>query len=106
MYYIGLDVYKKTISYCVKGRKWQDSRRRCDWRMLRAIAAAKKKNDRIGASKVCDCLRCDFLRECYTAPTALRERRSRNLLVRQLVRRRTMEQTPEKSCWLTEQKST
>jgi hypothetical protein len=26
---------------------------------LRAIAAAKKKNDRIGASKICDCLRCD-----------------------------------------------
>jgi len=29
--------------------------------MLRAIAAAKKKNDRIDASKICDCLRCDFL---------------------------------------------
>src|SRR5215472_1675428 len=28
--------------------------------MLRAIAAAKKKNDRIDASKICDCLRCDF----------------------------------------------
>src|SRR4029077_16924245 len=33
--------------------------------MLRAIAAAKKKNDRIDASKICDCLRCDFLPECY-----------------------------------------
>src|SRR5207245_4583836 len=43
--------------------------------MLRAIAAAKKKNDRIDASKICDCLRCDFLPECYMAPTALRERR-------------------------------
>src|SRR6201999_2564758 len=31
--------------------------------MLRAIAAAKKKNDRIDASKICDCLRCDFLPE-------------------------------------------
>src|SRR5882724_11782638 len=33
--------------------------------MLRAIAAAKKKNDRIDAKKICDCLRCDFLPECY-----------------------------------------
>jgi transposase len=57
--------------------------------MLRAIAAAKKKNDRIDASKICDCLRCDFLPECYMAPTAIRERRRtlryRNLLVRQMV---------------------
>jgi transposase len=42
---------------------------------LRAIAAAKKKNDRIDASKICDCLRCDFLPECYMASTAIRERR-------------------------------
>ena len=57
--------------------------------MLRAIAAAKKKNDRIDASKICDCLRCDFLPECYMAPTVIRERRRtlryRNLLVRQMV---------------------
>jgi transposase len=57
--------------------------------MLRAIAAAKKKNDRIDARKICDCLRCDFLPECYMASTALRERRRtlryRNLLVRQMV---------------------
>jgi transposase len=57
--------------------------------MLRAIAAAKKKNDRIDANKICDCLRCDFLPECYMAPTAIRERRRtlryRNLLVRQMV---------------------
>jgi transposase len=57
--------------------------------MLRAIAAAKKKNDRIDASKICDCLRCDFLPESYMAPTAIRERRRtlryRNLLVRQMV---------------------
>jgi transposase len=32
--------------------------------MLRAIAAAKKKSDRIDANKICDCLRCDFLPEC------------------------------------------
>jgi transposase len=35
--------------------------------MLRAIAAAKRKNDRIDASKIADCLRCDFLPECHMA---------------------------------------
>jgi hypothetical protein len=35
--------------------------------MLRAIAVAKKKNDRIDAKKIADCLRCDFLPECYMA---------------------------------------
>jgi len=29
--------------------------------MLRAIAATRKKNDRIDAGKIADCLRCDFL---------------------------------------------
>src|SRR6202162_4733494 len=57
--------------------------------MLRAIAAAKKKNDRIDAKKIADGLRCNFLPECYMAPTAIRERRRtlryRNLLVRQTV---------------------
>ncbi len=57
--------------------------------MLRAITLAKKKNDRIDAGKICDCLRCDFLPECYMAPTATRELRRtlryRNLLVRQMV---------------------
>ena len=40
-------------------------------------------------SKIADCLRCDFLPECYMAPTEIRERRRtlryRNLLVRQAV---------------------
>jgi transposase len=135
MYYIGLDVHKRTISYCVKdvsGRvcaegslpatrfdldRWMKTLPQ-PWTaameatvftgwiydhlqphaaalkvahplMLRAIAAAKKKNDRIDASKICDCLRCDFLPECYMASTAIRERRRtlryRNLLVRQMV---------------------
>src|SRR5947208_12681940 len=57
--------------------------------MLRAIAAAKKKNDRIDAGKLADCLRCDFLPECYMAASEIRERRRtlryRNLLVRQTV---------------------
>jgi transposase len=57
--------------------------------MLRAIAAAKKKNNRIGACEIADCLRCDFLPECYMAPTEIRDRRRemwyRNLVVRQMV---------------------
>jgi hypothetical protein len=34
--------------------------------VLRAIAAAKGKNDKIDARKIADCLRCDFLPECHT----------------------------------------
>src|SRR6201996_3692151 len=133
--YIGLDVHKKTISYCVKdvsGRiqqagKIRSTQRELDswmktlpqpWTvameatiftgwiydhlkphaaaakvahplMLRAIAAAKKKNDSIDAGKIADCLRCDFLPECHMAATAIRERRRtlryRHLLVRQMV---------------------
>jgi transposase len=135
MYYIGLDVHKKTISYCVKDVSGQvhregqigATRRELDgwmktlpqpWMvameatiftgwiydhllphaqqvkvahplMLRAIAAAKKKNDRIDAGKIADCLRCDFLPECHMASTAIRDRRRtlryRHLLVRQMV---------------------
>ena len=135
MYYIGLDVHKQKISYCVKDSsgtihaqgtipatrfyldQWMNTLPQ-PWTaameatvftgwiydhlqphaaglkvahplMLRAIAAAKKKNDRIDARKLSDCLRCDFLPECYMAPTAIRERRRtlryRNLLVRQMV---------------------
>ena len=43
--------------------------------MLRAIAASKKKNDRIDAGKIADCLRCDFLPECHMASTEIRDRR-------------------------------
>jgi transposase len=57
--------------------------------MLRAIAAAKKKNDKIDACKIADCLRCDFLPEYHMASTEIRDRRRtlryRNLLVRQTV---------------------
>jgi transposase len=128
MYYIGLDVHKKTISYCVKdaaGRVYQEgkigsTRRELDawietlpqprmmameatiftgWiydyllphaekvahpLMLRAIAAAKRKNDRIDAGKIADCLRCDFLPECHMASTEIRDRR-RILRYRRLV---------------------
>src|SRR3954469_3985466 len=54
--------------------------------MLRAIAAAKRKNDRI---EIADCLRCDFLPECHMASTEIRDRRRtlryRELLVKQMV---------------------
>jgi len=135
MYYIGLDLHKKTISYCVKdtsgkvhqqgkvgATRWEldawlktlpqpwtaamEATIFTGWiydhlkphaaavkvahpLMLRAIAASKKKNDRIDAGKLADCLRCDFLPECYMASTEIRERRRtlryRNLLVRQAV---------------------
>jgi len=49
----------------------------------------RKRTTGIDAGKICDCLRCDFLPECYMASTAIRERRRtlryRNLLVRQMV---------------------
>ena len=135
MYYIGLDVHKRTISYCVKdaaGHVHQEgkigsTRRELDawikilpqprtiameatiftgWiydhllphaekvkvahpLMLRAIAAAKKKNDKIDAGKIADCLRCDFLPECHMASTEIRDRRRtlryRSLVVKQMV---------------------
>jgi transposase len=135
MYYIGLDIHKKTISYCIKDVSGQVQREGTipatrteldSWMktlpkpwmvameasiftgwvydhllpyaaqvkvahplMLRAIAAAKKKNDRIDAGKIADCLRCDFLPECYMVSTAIRDRRRtlryRHLLVRQMV---------------------
>src|SRR6516162_1964267 len=135
MYYIGLDVHKQKISYCVKDssgklfaegwipathhdldcwmaalpQPWTAAMEATVFTgwiydhlkphaaalkvahplMLRAIAAAKKKNDRIDASKIADCLRCDFLPESYLASTEIRERRRtlryRNLLVHQIV---------------------
>ena len=135
MYYIGLDIHKKSISFCVKDvsrrihaqGKIPATRRDLDlwmktlpgpWMaamevtiftgwiydhplphavavkvahplMLRPIAAAKKKNDVIDAEKLCDCLSCDFLPECYMVSTEIRERRRtlryRTMLVRQAV---------------------
>ena len=43
--------------------------------MLRAIAAAKKTNERINAGKIADCVLCDFLPECHTASRKIRDRR-------------------------------
>jgi transposase len=112
VYDIGLDVHKKTISYCVKDGSGQVQREgkveATRWEldgwmktlpqpwtvtmeatiftgwiydhllphaqqvkvahplMLRAIAAAKKKN--------ADCLRCDFLLECHMVSREIRDR--------------------------------
>jgi transposase len=58
--------------------------------MMRAIAASKKKNDRVDARKLADALRANLLPECYMAPSHLRELRRvlryRNLLVAMSVR--------------------
>ena len=135
MYYIGLDVHKKTISYCVKdaagqvqseGKIASTRQELSAWvralpqprmmameatlfsgwiydhllphaekvkvahpLMLRAIAVAKRKNDRLDAAKIADYLRCDILPECHMAATAIRDRRRalryRNLVVKQMV---------------------
>jgi transposase len=57
--------------------------------MLRAIAATKRKSDRVDAGKIADCLRCDFLPECHMASTEIRDRRRtlryRNLVLKQMV---------------------
>jgi transposase len=58
--------------------------------MLKAIGAAKKKNDRVDARKIADLLRCNLLPECYMAPEEIRSLRRvlryRGLLVRQATR--------------------
>jgi transposase len=132
IYYIGLDIHKKTIAFCVKqmdGRivnqgfvaatrkeltQWAGSLDRpwvgameatmfTGWvydflkpcalelkvahpAMLKAIAASKKKNDRLDAEKIADLLRCNLLPECYMAPSEIRELR-RVLRYRNLMRR-------------------
>ncbi|MGI8958329.1 MAG: IS110 family transposase [Bryobacteraceae bacterium] len=136
MHYVGLDVHKKTISYCVRQADgtiiregvMEANRPAVDvWRkhlpdawmagmeatmftgwiydhlvsngvavkvghaaMLKAVAAGKKKNDRVDARKLADLLRCNYFPECHMAARELRDRRRvlryRNLLVRQTVR--------------------
>src|SRR5580700_5546661 len=117
MYYIGLDVHKRTISYCVKDgsgamrsegtlpatrldldvwmktlpQPWtaaMEATAFTGWiydhlqphaaalkvahpLMLRAIAAAKKKNDRIDAGKICDCLRALLLASNEYSPQSV-----------------------------------
>jgi len=54
--------------------------------MLKAIAASKKKNDRVDARKIADLLRPDLLPECHMASKEIREPR-RKLRYRQMMRR-------------------
>lgn len=136
LYYIGLDIHKRTISYCVKkvdgtivqqGKiaaerktllKWVEGLRGSwygameatmftGWiydflkphavdlkvahpEMLKAITAAKKKNDRADAEKIADLLRVNLLPECYMLSEEIRELRRilryRNMIVRTATR--------------------
>jgi transposase len=58
--------------------------------MLKAIAAGKKKNDKVDARMLADLLRCDLLPECHMAPPQVRELRRvlryRRLAVEQMVK--------------------
>lgn len=136
IYYIGLDIHKKTIAYCIKridgtlvdqGTVAAERKALSRWlsnlpgpwsgameatlftgwvydylkphalelkvahpEMLKAITAAKKKNDRADAEKIADLLRVNLLPECYMAPVELRELRRilryRNMIVRTAVK--------------------
>ena len=132
IYYIGFDIHKRTIAYCVKrfdgvliqqGTVSAERKALLQWlsripgswigameatmftgwvydflkphavelkvahpEMLKAITAAKKKNDRADAERIADLLRVNLLPECYMAPEELRELRRilryRNMIVR------------------------
>jgi transposase len=136
IYYIGLDIHKKTITYCIKRidgalvgqgtvsaerkalQKWLDELPGpwygameatifTGWvydflkphavelkvahpAMLKAITAAKKKNDRADAEKIADLLRVDLLPECHMMSEELRELRRvmryRSMIVRTAVK--------------------
>jgi transposase len=131
LYYIGLDIHKKTIVYCIKkidgtlvrqGTIASERKALSKWllqlpgpwygameatiftgwvydflkphavdlkvahpAMLKAITAAKKKNDRADAGKIADLLRVNLLPECHMMPEELRELRRvlryRNMIV-------------------------
>jgi len=118
-YYIGLDIHKRTIAYCMKtidgclvdqGKTGADRQSLSEWvkslpgpwigameatmftgwvydflkphaialkvahpEMLKAITAAKKKNDRADAEKIVDLLRVDLLPECHMLSEEMRE---------------------------------
>lgn len=135
-YYIGLDIHKRIISYCIKAvdgslmgqGKIEASRKSLDewvkglpgpwvgameatiftgWvydflkpyalalkvahpEMLKAITAAKKKNDRADAERIADLLRVNLLPECHMLSEEIRELRRilryRNHIVRTAVK--------------------
>lgn len=136
LYYIGLDIHKKMIAYCIKtldgrlveqGKISADRRAVIEWvkglpgpwigameatiftgwiydflrphavdlkvahpEMLKAITAAKKKNDRADAEMVTDLLRVNLLPECHMLSEEIRELRRilryRNHVVRTAVK--------------------
>jgi transposase len=136
LYYIGLDIHKRIIAYCIKaldgrlvdqGKLTADRKTLAEWverlpgpwigameatiftgwvydflkphtvalkvahpEMLKAITAAKKKNDRADAEKIADLLRVNLLPECHMLSEELRELRRilryRNHLVRTAVK--------------------
>ncbi len=136
IYYIGLDIHKKTIAYCIKridgllvkqGTIAAERKALNNWlselpgpwhgameatiftgwiydflkphaielkvahpAMLKAITAAKKKNDQADAEKIADLLRVNLLPECHMMPEELRELRRvlryRNMVVRTAVK--------------------
>jgi len=136
VYYIGLDIHKKTISYCIKridgyligqGMVNADRKSLSEWangitapwigameatlftgwvydflkpfavelkvahpQMLKAITAAKKKNDRSDAERITDLLRVNLLPECHMLSEDTRELRRilryRSLIVRTSVK--------------------
>lgn len=121
LHYVGLDVHKKSVSFCVKladgtileeGKipsRRQDleqwaKQRVAPWHgameatifsgwiydalkphaavlemghpsMMKAIGAAKKKNDRLDARKMADMVRCNLLPSCYVGPAEMRDLR-------------------------------
>jgi transposase len=135
-YYIGLDIHKRTISYCIKaidgsligqGKIEANRKSLSEWangllgpwvgameatiftgwvydflkpyafslkvahpEMLKAITAAKKKNDRGDAEKIADLLRVNLLPECHMLSEEIRELRRilryRNHIVRTAVK--------------------
>jgi transposase len=135
-HYIGFDVHKKSVSYCVKtadgkiveeGTVRATRQKLCQWAqkrqepwhgameatllsswiydslkpfaaelqmgnpsMMKAISAAKKKNDKLDARKIADLVRCNLLPVCYVASAEMRELRRllryRNTVVAHAVR--------------------
>lgn len=136
IYYIGLDIHKKSIAYCIKkidgtlvrqGNITAERKALQGWlselpgpwygameatiftgwvydflkphavdlkvahpAMLKAITAAKKKNDRADAEKIADLLRVNLLPECHMMSEELRELRRmlryRSMIVRTAVK--------------------
>jgi hypothetical protein len=67
--------------------------------MLKAIAASKKKNDKVDARKIADRLHCDLLPECYMAPSALRWRSGARLRRSSSSKKGSANRNASVKCW-------